>query len=123
METLSLVLYSNEIQQSLSNYDHLNEKQKNEKIEEENVKLALQVENATIEKLDDNIANLKERKGRIDYTKRIKEPTRSLYPVFPKKKLNVLIGTILGFVVFTLLAFSWIILRARRKKNRYRLGD
>jgi len=105
MESLGLLLYSNEIQQSFRYLDILNEKLSNEKLQEENVNSALQEENATIDKLDNTIANLKERKGRIDHTKIIKEPTRSVYPVFPRKKLNVLIAAVLGFVVFTLLAF------------------
>lgn len=105
MESLGLLLYSNEIQQSFRHLDILNEKLSDEKLEEEDVNSAIQGENAMINKLDSRIANLKKRKGRIDHTKIVKEPTRSLYPVFPKKKLNVLIAAILGFVVFTLLAF------------------
>ena len=52
-----------------------------------------------------NIEFLNERKGRVDYTQLIKEPTSSLYPVSPKKKLNVLIAGILGLMAFTMLVF------------------
>ena len=105
MEGLGLLLYSNEIQQSFRYHDILNEKLSNEKLLEEDVNSALQVEHALIDQVDNQIANLRERKGRIDHTKIIKTPTRSLYPVFPKKKLNILVAAVLGFIVFTLLSF------------------
>lgn len=105
IESLGMLLYSNEIQQSLRYNDLLNEKLSNEKLKEGNVNSDLQVEYASINKIDNTIVNLKERKGRIDYTKIIKEPTSSIYPVSPRKKLNVLISGILGLMIFTLLAF------------------
>jgi len=105
IESLGMLLYSNEIQQSLRYNDLLNEKLSNEKLKEGNVNSDLQVEYASINKIDNTIVNLKERKGRIDYTKIIKEPTSSIYPVSPRKKLNVLIAGILGLMIFTLLAF------------------
>lgn len=65
-----------------------------------------------IEKLNNEIENIKnqidllnKRKGRIDYAQLIKEPTSSLYPVSPRKKLNVLIAGILSLMIFTILAF------------------
>jgi len=57
------------------------------------------------EDMNFEIDNLNERKGRLDYAQLIKEPTSSLYPVSPKKKLNVLIASILGLMAFTMLAF------------------
>jgi len=105
IESLGMLLYSNEIQQSLRYNDLLNEKLSIEKLKEGDVNSDLQIEYASINKIDNTIANLKERKGRIDYTKVIKKPTSSIYPVSPKKKLNVLIAFILGLMIFTVLAF------------------
>ncbi|MCP2597706.1 hypothetical protein NLC93_07545, partial [Candidatus Aminicenantes bacterium AC-335-G13] len=48
---------------------------------------------------------LNERKGRMDYAQLVKEPTSSINPVSPKKKLNILIAGILGLMIFTILAF------------------
>lgn len=48
---------------------------------------------------------LNEKKGQINYSQFIKEPTSSLHPVGPKKKLNILIASILGLFVFTIFAF------------------
>jgi len=90
-ESLAMLLYSNEIQQSLEYHNTLNELLSKKKIEEEDMNF--------------EIDNLNERKGRLDYAQLIKEPTSSLYPVNPKKKLNVLIAGILGLMAFTMLAF------------------
>jgi len=90
-ESLAMLLYSNEIQQSLVYHNTLNELLSSKKIEEEN--------------LNQEIENLNERKGRLDYAQLIKEPTSSLFPVSPKKKLIILITGILGLLIFTMLAF------------------
>lgn len=105
MESLGLLLYSNEIQQSLRYYDLLNEKLSEEKIKEEDVNSSLQNEYAAISKIETTILNLKERKGRIDQTKVIKQPTSTIEPVFPKKKLVVLVVGLLAFMSFSVLAF------------------
>lgn len=105
VESLGMLLYSNEIQQSLRYYDYLNEKLSEKRIEEEDMKSKIQEEKTNINFHNNNIENLKEIKGRIDYTKVIKEPTSSTYPISPKKKLNVLIAGILGLMVFIFVAF------------------
>ena len=46
-----------------------------------------------------------DKKLRIDYAQLVKEPTASLYPVSPRKKVNVAIAGILGLFMFTVLAF------------------
>ncbi|GAG61456.1 unnamed protein product, partial [marine sediment metagenome] len=104
-ESLAMLLYSNEIQQSLRYFNTLNELLSSKKIEEENINIEMDNKEKIINQLENEIDNLNERKGRIDYTQLIKEPTSSLYPVSPKKKLNVLIAGILGLMAFTMVAF------------------
>ena len=104
-ESLAMLLYSNEIQQSLRYYNTLNELLSSKKIEEENINLEIENMEKRIKQLENEIGNLNERKGRIDYAQLMKEPTSSLRPVFPKKKLIVLIVGILGLLIFTMLAF------------------
>ena len=116
IEGLGLLLYSNEIQQSLRYYDLLNEKLKNERLDEENVQSERQKEEAAISQMNNNIANLTERKGRIDRTKVVKEPKASVNPVFPNKKINVLIAAIVGFSLFTFLAFFINYIDSKKKK-------
>jgi len=74
--------------------------------------------NNEIEDVKNEIGFLNERKGRIDYTQLIKEPTSSISPVSPKKKLNVLIAGILGLFIFTALAFFLDYLEKQRIKGK-----
>ncbi len=117
-ESLAMLLYSNEIQQSLRYFNTLNELLSSKKIEEENVNLEIENKEKIINQLENQIDNLNEKKGRIDYTQLIKEPTSSLYPVSPKKKLNVLIAGILGLMAFTMLAFFLESLEKHKAKSK-----
>lgn len=116
-ESLAMLLYSNEIQQSLMNYNTLNELLSSKKIEEENINLEIENKEERIKQLDNEIESFKERKGRIDYTQLIKEPTSSLSPVSPKKKLNILIAGILGLMISTILAFFLEYIKSQRVKD------
>lgn len=55
--------------------------------------------------LQSKIALLDDKKARLDYAQMVKEPTSSLYPLAPKKKVNVALAGVLGLFVFTMLAF------------------
>lgn len=116
-DTLGLLLYSNEIQQNFR-YNTLEENLSKERIDQENIKLSVRdkeqeikgIQNQ-IEKIKQEIAGIRndmellvEKKQRIDYTQLAKEPTVSLYPVSPKKKLNVAIAGFLGLLLFSILA-------------------
>jgi len=126
IEAISLLLYSNEVQNNFRYFNILDEKLSNEKIIRENLDLfikerkeSIKILDTQIEKLNtgiekikneidntkNNISLLRERKGQIDYAQLVKEPTSSLYPVSPRKKLNVAIAGILGLMIFTILAF------------------
>lgn len=59
----------------------------------------------TIELAKIEINSLTQKKGQIDYTQFIKEPTSSLHPVAPRKTLNMVIAGILGLLIFGLFAF------------------
>ena len=122
---ISMLLYSNEIQQNLRYYNTLEQDLSQKKITQENLNLAIkeieeiikQVDTETenlknsIEKKENEIKGfqnqelLKDKKARIDYTQIIKEPTSSFYPVAPRKKLYVFVAGLLGLFLFTILAF------------------
>jgi len=125
-EALGMLLYSNEIQQNLRYYNTLDEKLSTERITQENLKFDIKEKNENLKQIDAQIERLKisidkisneiesvknqisllnERKGRIDFTQLIKEPSASVYPVSPKKKLNLAVAGVVGLVFFTLLAF------------------
>ena len=116
-ESLGMLLYSNEIQQSLRYHNTLNELLNNKKIEEENLNLELDNGDKNISQIENTINDLNEERGRIDYAQLIKEPTSSLYPVSPRKKLNVLIAGILSLMIFTILAFFLEYIRKNRAKE------
>jgi len=172
-DAISLLLYSNEVQQNLRYYNTLDEKLSNEKITQENLYLAIrnkeeqfrQIDNQIqqinthketikteiedimtqivviktgIEKIKNEIKTVKneiekikntintqeteihlleDKKARIDYTQLIKEPTSSLYPVSPKKILNILVAGILGLMAFTMLAFFLESLEKQKAKS------
>jgi len=116
-ESLAMLLYSNEIQQSLRYYNTLNELLSIKKIEEEDINLEIQINGEKIKQIENEIENLDERKGRIDFTKLIKEPTSSLSPVSPRKELNIIIAGMLGLVIFTILAFLLDYVEKQKSKS------
>ena len=116
-ESLAMLLYSNEIQQSLMNYNSLNELFSRKKMEEEDINLDIENKEKRINQLDNEIENLRVIRGRIDYTQLIKEPTSSLTPISPKKILNVLIAGILGLMLSTILAFFLEYIKSQRVKG------
>ena len=139
-EAVSLLLYSNEVQQNLRYYNTLDEKLSIEKVTQENLSLSTKENREKIRQTDNQISqtntekqiimteistimneteNIKNRinttqseirlmgdkKLRIDYAQLVKQPTASLYPVSPRKKVNVAIAGVLGLFMFTVLAF------------------
>jgi len=116
-ESLGMLLYSNEIQQSLKFHSELTELLSEKKIEEEDLNLEMENAEKQKEKLNSTIENLNQRKGRIDYTRLVKEPTSSVSPVSPKKKLNVVIAGVLSLVIFTILAFFLEYIKSKKIKE------
>jgi capsular polysaccharide biosynthesis protein len=104
-ESLAVLLYSNEVQQSLRYLDYLREMESDKKIQADEIRL--DVENIIRRKnqIENDIALLVGKKARMELSQLIKNPTSSLRPVSPKPWLNLLIGTLLGLGVFTTLAF------------------
>jgi len=103
-EALGQLLYSNEIQQNFQYINTLNELISDKKIEREDLDQKRKENEQAIEVLRNSDNNLKERKGKFDYTQVIKEATPSIFPVSPKKRLNVLLAGILGLMIFSLVA-------------------
>jgi len=103
-EALAQLLYSNEIQQNFEYINTLNELISDKKIEREDLAQKRKENEQAIEVLRNTNNNLKEKKGRYDYTQVIKEATPSSFPVAPKKMINVLLAAILGLMIFSLVA-------------------
>jgi len=116
-ESLAMLLYSNEIQQSLQYYNTLAELLSEKKIEEENINLEIGNREERIKQVENETNILNEKKRRIDFTKLIKEPTSSLSPVAPRKNFNVLLAGILSLVIFTIFAFFLEYIEKRKTKG------
>lgn len=116
-ESLGMLLYSNEIQQSLRYHDTLNELLNSKKLEEGDINIKIE-ENLQFAKQKGNeITNLTEKKGRIEYAQVKKEPTATLSPVSPSKKLIVGAAFIIGFLASCFLAFFLEYLEKRRSSE------
>jgi capsular polysaccharide biosynthesis protein len=126
LDAISLLLYSNEIQNNLRYYNTLDEKLSSERITQENLNLLIKEKEEEVKQLDNQIENLnnqidkikneiedikneigflRNKKDRIDYARLVKEPTVSIDPVAPKEKLNMVIAGVFGLFLFTFLAF------------------
>lgn len=138
LDAISLLLYSNEIQNNLRYYNTLDEKLSNERIAQENLNLLIKERGEDIKQLDARIENLnnqidkvkneikdiesekkflENKKSRIDYTQFIKEPTVSIDPVAPKEVLNMVIAGVIGLFIFTFAAlFAENIQKQKNKK-------
>jgi uncharacterized protein involved in exopolysaccharide biosynthesis len=124
-DAVGLLLYSNEVQNSLRYYNTLDEKLSNERIVQENLSLLVKEKSEELKRLDTEIAKvnteiekikaktesinteitmLSGRKGRIDKTQLIKEPTASLHAVAPRKLLHVALAIVLGLLATTTIA-------------------
>jgi capsular polysaccharide biosynthesis protein len=68
----------------------------------------------TISNAKNDIKLIEDKKNRIDYTQLVKDPTPSFNPVFPKKKLNVLVAGFIGFF----LSFGIVVFRENLKKQK-----
>jgi uncharacterized protein involved in exopolysaccharide biosynthesis len=135
MEAISLLLYSNEVQQNLRYYNTLEERSSEEKITQENLGLTIKEGQEEIRQLNTDIEKLKnemeedknqinllnEKKARIDYAQLVKKPTSSLYPISPRKKMNVLSAGMLGVFAFTILAFFLEYVERQRITNNKKL--
>jgi len=103
-EGLAMLLYSNEIQQSLRYLNSLNELLNAKKVEEENLFSEIDNREKRLLQIDNGIKSLTEQKGMVDFTKLVKEPVASVNPVSPNKKLIVAASFIGGLMIFMLFA-------------------
>jgi capsular polysaccharide biosynthesis protein len=104
-DSLSLLLYSNEIQQSFQYYEILDEKLADLKISEVEVNTSIKEEEENISQLEIEILNLEELKGRFDSTQIVKEPTSTVNPIAPNLLLNTAVALFMSLIFFSFFAF------------------
>lgn len=134
-DAVSLLLYSNEVQQSLRYYGTLDEKVTLERVTQENLRLDNKDNAEKLKQIDTKIGQtntdiatikntidttqseirlLENQKQRIDYAQLVKAPTTSLNPVSPRLIVIIAISGIISLAVFTLLAFLWEYIQRRK---------
>jgi len=135
---ISLLLYSTTIQQNIIYFNQLSNqiydlRAREKKIEAEIDKLSrniddvkTEIERLNLKKTESLQAKIDDIKAKIDAlnmtkrlistTKVIQKPQASLYPVKPKKKLNIAISLILGLFFMTFLAFFLEYLKESKNK-------
>ncbi len=104
-ENMSLLLSTSEIQQSQIHLDNLRELLGLKSMETADINITIEEKKERSKQLENSQINLEDQKKRIEYVKITKEPTSSPKPVSPNKTLMVLIAGMLGFTLFTVLAF------------------
>ena len=90
-DKLSLLIYTNIVQQNMVHYNELNKQ--------------LSTLMNAIETMKSNIEMVKIKKQAIENIKLIQQPQSSIYPIKPKKKLNVMLAFVIGLFVSIFLAF------------------
>lgn len=123
-EAIGLLLYANEIQQSYRYLNTLDESLSRERARQEDLRLSgydkeqeIKSLRTKMEKVRQGILGLKgdidlleQKKQRIDFAQLVKEPTVSLYPVSPRKKVNAMLAGLGGlfFMMSVVLGLEYI---------------
>lgn len=91
VDRLSLLIYTNIIQQNMAHYNDLN-KQLGEVL-------------TNIEIMKSEMGSLKIKRESMENIKLIQPPQSSLYPIKPKKILNITLAFVIGLIISVILAF------------------
>jgi uncharacterized protein involved in exopolysaccharide biosynthesis len=105
-ESLAMLLYSDNIQLSMRYQDQLNELLNSKKMEEATINIEIEKNTTKIKQSINEMNSLKEKKGRIDFTQVVKQPSVSLKPVSPAKVTIILATAIISFFIFVFVAFA-----------------
>jgi len=104
-DILSSILYTNTIQQNLSLANTYKNEIKEFNDQKELANFALGKIQNDIKDTIENIENLEFKKNSIQNVQIIQPPIASPFPVKPKKKLNIILATVVGFFAMFFLAF------------------
>ena len=102
---ISALLYSNTIQQNMIYSNELNNQLITVKKKKEDLKKEIDDLENDIEKINTEIERFNLQKGFVQNIKQIQEPQVSIFPVKPKKRLNVMLAGIVGIFFSVFLAF------------------
>lgn len=100
-----MLLYSQNLQQSLIYLNTLKESLSLKTIEEEEISKEIRDNQAKIKEIEVMINSLIKEKTEIEFTESVEDLISSPQLISPKKKLNILIAGIFGLMIFTFAAF------------------
>ena len=92
-------MYSTTIQQAIAPSNQLDGQLNSSKFEKEKTKTNIELLNKEIEDIKIEIDNLKTKKEFIQNIKQLQSSQRSVFPIKPKKKLNIAISAMLGLMM------------------------
>lgn len=104
-DILSSILYTNTIQQNLSLANTYRNQINSYISDKENQKVTLEQTQNDIRKLLEEIKDFEFKKNSIQNIQILQPPISSPFPIKPKKKLNVMLATMVGFFTMVFLAF------------------
>ena len=102
---ISALLYSNTIQQNMIYINQLNNQLVSITRKQEDLQKDIEDLEKDIEKSNTEIERLKLEKAFVENIKYIQEPQVSMYPIKPKKRLNVMLAFVIGLMFSVFLAF------------------
>jgi capsular polysaccharide biosynthesis protein len=119
---LSVLLYSNTIQQNLQLANDYKDEINNYKLEKETELQKNSKHEIELQRLLAAIDNLEFKKNNILNIQIIREPTSSVFPVKPKKKLNVVLAKVAGLFLMVFLSFFLEYISKNRKQQPTFIG-
>ncbi len=102
---LSSILYTNTIQQNITLSNTYKNQIEEYNSQKEDYKVSLGKAKSDLQKLLESIKSLEFEKNSIQNIQILQPPSRSPYPIAPKKKLNVILAAVVGLFAMLFLAF------------------
>lgn len=104
-DDISLLLYFTTVQQNVAYFNQLNNQLNDLKSKEEKIGAEIEQLKKGINDINTEIERLNIKKSYIENIKLISEPEASIFPVKPKKKLNIALAGVVGFMLAIFMAF------------------
>jgi len=115
--TLSSILYTNTIQQNLMLANTYKNEIEEYNAERENEKVTSEKHQNEIKEFQEEINSFKFKFDNIQNVQVLQKPTRSAYPIKPRKRVNVMLATLVGLFVMLFLAFFLEYIRKHRRRE------
>ena len=116
-DNVSLLLYFTTVQQNVAYFNQLNNQLNNLKSKEEKLRSEIEKLKKEINDINTGIERLNIKKNYIENIKLISEPEASMFPVKPKKVLNIALAGVVGFMLAVFMAFFAEYIKKSKEKS------